>query len=507
MKKKSNLFKFATGALFVALVALMATVDGQQARYKMTTDIPASITTPDVVETRLGTLKFFDGFPDEATVQKVYDNLDFQRGVHVFLTCMPAASAYAMRTGLRTFGPDNQTVIISESLLDARSIFLTGNTETIYNVTWFDTHDGPLVIEFPAGVLGVIDDFWFGFVTDIGAFGPDKGKGGKFLLLPPGYKEPLPEGYFVINSKTYGNWCFFRVFIESGDMKTAIDYAKKNYRAYPLRLSANPPAMNFVDLSGKYVNTVHSNDFSFYNEVNKVIQEEPLEAVNPEVRGLLASIGIQKGKPFEPDARMKRILADAAAVGNATARAIEFKTRDKDSYFYPNSQWKTLFIGNDYLFSPGGVLNPDARTLYFYFATGSSPAWSTKMVGQLSQYISTEHDATGKYLDGSKNYRLHLPGNIPAKRFWSLVVYDPQTRSLLQTDQQAPSISSLRKDIVVNPDSSVDVWFGPKAPAGKDSNWIQTIPGKGWFVMLRLYGPLEPWFDKTWLPGEIELVK
>ena len=129
------------------------------------------------------------------------------------------------------------------------------------------------------------------------------------------------------------------------------------------------------------------------------------------------------------------------------------------------------------------------------------------MVGQLSQYISTEHDATGKYLDGSKNYRLRLPGNIPAKRFWSLVVYDPQTRSLLQTDQQAPSISSLRKDIVVNPDSSVDVWFGPKAPAGKDSNWIQTIPGKGWFVMLRLYGPLEPWFDKTWRPGEIELVK
>jgi hypothetical protein len=507
MKRKNTFALLAAVTFVLTLLASMGTVDAQTKKYKMTTDIPASITTPDAVETSLGILRFFDGFPDEATVQKVYDNLDFQRGVQAFLTCMPAASAYAMRTGLRTFGPDNQTVIISESLLDARGIFLTGNTETIYNVTWFDTHDGPLVIEVPAGVLGVIDDFWFGFVTDIGALGPDKGNGGKFLLLPPGYNEPVPEGYFVLNSKTYGHWCFFRVFIEGGDMKMAIDYAKKNYRAYPLKLAANPPAMNFIDFSGKYVNTVHSNNFLFYNEVNEVIQEEPLESVNPEVRGLLASIGIQKGKPFEPDSRMKSILTDAAAVGNATARAIEFKTRDKDAYFYPNSQWKTLFIGNDYLFSPGGVLNPDARTLYFYFATGSSPAWSTKMVGQLSQYISTEHDATGKYLDGSKNYRLHLPPNIPAKKFWSLVVYDPQTRSLLQTDQQAPSISSLRKDIIVNADSSVDVWFGPEAPAGNEANWVQTVPGKGWFVMLRIYGPLEPWFDKTWRPGEIEMIK
>lgn len=507
MKRNINLVKLAAVITVAILQAIPGTVNAQVKKYKMTTGIPASITTPDVVETSLGTLRFFDGFPDEATVQKVYDNLDFQRGVQAFLTGMPAASAYAMRTGLRTFGPDNQTVIISESLLDARGIFLTGNTETVYYVTWLDTHDGPLVIEVPPGVLGVIDDFWFGFVTDIGALGPDKGNGGKFLLLPPGYSEPVPEGYFVLNAKTYGNWCFFRVFIEGGDMKTAIDYAKKNYRAYPLKLAGNPPAMTFVDFSGKYVNTVHSNDFSFYNEVNQVVQEEPLEAVNPEVRGLLASIGIQKGKPFEPDARMKRILTDAAAVGNATARAIEFKTRDREAYFYPNSHWKTLFIGNDYLFSPGGVLNPDARTLYFYYATGSSPAWSKKMVGQLSQYISTEHDANGKYLDGSKNYKLHLPGNIPAKRFWSLVVYDPQTRSLLQTDQHYPSISSLRKDIVVNPDSSVDVWFGPEAPAGKEANWIQTIPGKGWFIMLRIYGPLEPWFDKTWKPGEIELIK
>lgn len=482
-------------------------MDAQPVTYKMTTDIPASITTPNEVETSLGTLRFFDGFPDEATVQKVYDNLDLQRGVQVFLTCMPAASANAFRTGIRTFGPDNQTVLISETLLDSRSLILTGNTETIYNTTWFSTKDGPLVIEMPAGVLGVIDDFWFRFVTDIGPLGPDMGKGGKFLLLPPDYKGEVPEGYFVLRSRTYGHWCFFRVFIEGGDMEAAIEYAKKNYRAYPLKLAANPPAVNFLNFSGKSFNTVHSNNFLFFEEINQVIQEEPLDAVDPEVRGLLASIGIQKGKPFAPDARMKSILTDAAAVANATARAINFSTRDKEAYYYPDSEWKAVFEGNDYQFSPGGVLNPDARTLYYYMATGSSPAWVDKMIGQLSQYIFTEHDASGQYLDGGKNYRLHLPPNIPAKKFWSLVVYDPQTRSLLQTDHPFPSISSLKKGIVINPDSSVDIWFGPKPPPGKEGNWIQTVPGKGWFIMLRIYGPLEPWFEKTWQPGEIEMVK
>jgi hypothetical protein len=507
MKKKNSSIPLAISVILITFSASFVTVDAQQATYKMTTDIPVSITTPDVVETSLGTLRFFDGFPDEATVQKVYDNLDFQRGVQVFLTCIPPASANAFRTGLRTFGPDNQTVLITESLLDSRSLILTGNTETIYNTTWFSTKDGPLVIEMPAGVLGVIDDSWFRFVTDIGPLGPDKGNGGKFLLLPPDYKGDIPDGYFVLRSRTYGNWCFFRVFIEGGDMQTAIEYAKKNYRAYPLELAADPPAMSFQNFSGAIFNTVHSNNFLFFEEVNQVIQEEPLDAVDPEVRGLLASIGIQKGKLFAPDARMKGILTNAAAVGNATARAINFSTRDEEAYFYPNSAWKAVFEGNDYRFSPGGVLNLDARSMYYYMATGSSPSWMDKMIGQLSQYIFTEHDATGHYLDGGKSYRLHLPPNIPAKRFWSFLVYDPQTRSMLQTDHQFPSISSLKEGIIINPDTSVDIWFGPEAPAGKEANWIQTVPGKGWFLMLRIYGPLEPWFDKTWKPGEIELVK
>jgi len=476
-------------------------------KFKMTTDIPASITTPDVVETSLGTLRFFDGFPDSATVQKVYDNLDFQRGVQAFLTALPAASMYAFRTGIRTFGPDNQTVIIAESLLDSRSLFLTANCETVYNGLWLDTKDGPLVIEVPPRVLGMVNDFWDRYVTDVGKPGPDHGKGGKYLLLPPGYKGDVPEGYFVVRSRTYGNLMFCRGFIVDGDLQPAIENTRKNFRVYPLARATNPPEMNFVNISGTAFNTVFSSDASFFGQVAAVVQEEPLEATDPETRGLLAAIGIRKDKPFAPDARLKSILADAAAVGNATGRAIIFSTRDPDAYLYPNSMWKVLYLGNDPAFSPGGLLNADARTLYFYCGQGVSPAVTIKMVGIGSQYATNDRDATGRYLDGSKNYRLHLPPGIPIQDFWSLIVYDPQTRSMLQTDQRFPSISSQKKGINVNSDTSVDIFFGPEPPHGHEANWVQTLPGKGWWVMLRLYGPLEPWFDKTWRPGEIEVVK
>jgi hypothetical protein len=501
------LLKIAEGVFILALLTTIAEVDAQQVRYKMTTNIPASITTPDSVETRLGTLRFFDGFPDSGTVKKVYDNLDFQRGVQAFLTALPASSMYETRKGYRTFGPDNRTILISESFLDSRSLYLVANTETIYLTVWADTKEGPLVLEAPPDVLGLIDDFWCRYVIDIGRAGPDKSKGGKYLLLPPGYKGDVPEGYFVAQSPTYGNFVWLRGFIKNNDPGATVENMKKYFRIYPLAQEANPPAMNFVNMSGQYYNAIPANDVSFFDEVNQVVQEEPLDAIDPEVRGLLAAIGIQKGKPFAPDTRMKSILADAAAVGNATARAIFFDTRDPDARLYPNSDWKMAFIGNDYKFSPDGVLNPDARTRYYYGATGITPAMMVKMVGIGSQYAMANRDTTGKFLEGTNNYRLHLPPNIPAKDFWSIIVYDPQTRSLLQTDQRFPSCNSQKQDLIINPDSSVDVFFGPVPPPGKEANWIQTIPGKGWWVILRLYGPLEPWFDKTWRPGEIELVK
>jgi hypothetical protein len=505
--KKSTLAHNAVGMIFILVLATICTSHAQQVRYKMTTDIPASITTPDSVHTSLGTLNFFDGFPDEATVQKVYDNLDFQRSVQAFLTALPAASMHATREGYRTFGPDNKTVLIAETFLDSKTLYLVANCETIYLTVWANTKEGPLVLDAPSDVLGFINDFWCRYVGDVGRAGPDKGKGGKYLLLPPDYSGDVPEGYFVVHSPTYGNFVWLRGFIHNGDLSATVENMKKNFRIYPLTQVANPPEINFINMSGKNFNCIASNDVTFYDEVNQVVQEEPLGAVDPEVRGLLASIGIQKGKPFTPDARMKSILADAVAVGNATARAISLSPRDSEAFLYQGSSWRKAFLGDDYAFSPGGVLNQDARTYFYYLGTGVTPAMAVKMVGIGSQYAITDRDAAGQYLDGAKNYHLLLPANIPAKDFWSLLVYDPQTRSMLQTDQQYPSIGNQRKGIIINPDSSVDIWFGPKPPPGKVNNWVQTVPGKGWWLALRLYGPLESWFDKTWRPGEIELIR
>jgi hypothetical protein len=478
----------------------------QLANLKMTTDIPAEITTPDAVETRLGTLKFFDGFPDDQTVEKVMDNLDFSRAVQAFLSGMPGTSLVGMRTGFQKLGAINGNILLFENLLDSKSLFLTGNTDSVYFSAWLNLKDGPLVLEAPPKVLAFLDDFWFQYVIDIGNAGPDKGQGGKYLVVPPDYTGEVPEGYFVARSRTYNLWLMGRGFKVDGDVKPGVESIKKNLRIYPLAQAKNPPETKFINGSGVELNTVHANDFGYFEELNQIVQDEPSEALDPERLGLFASIGIEKGKPFAPDARMKKILTDAATVGNATSRAILFRSRTKDSYLFPNSAWITAFAGGyEFLLQPG-VRDLDARTRFHYYATGITPAMALKMVGIGSQYAAAFVDSEGKVLDGSKTYKIHLPPNVPAKDFWSFVVYENQTRSMLQTDQQFPSIGSQKDGVVVNPDTSVDVWFGPTAPKGHEANWVQTVPGKGWNVLFRLYGPLQPWFDKVWKPGEFELV-
>jgi hypothetical protein len=477
-------------------------------KMKMTTAIPPSITTPESVDTRIGTLRFFDGFPDDATVEKVYDNLDFSRAVQAFLSGMPGASLVGMRTGFKKLGVINGTILLLEKLLDSKSLFLTGNTDSVYFSAWLNLKDGPLVLEAPPKILAMVDDCWFQYVIDVGNAGPDKGQGGKYLVLPPGYEGEVPEGYFVARSRTYNLWLMGRAFKVDGDLKPGVDSLRKNLRIYPLAQAKNPPETKFVNGSGVELNTIHANDFSYFEELNEIVQEEPSEALDPERLGLFASIGIEKGKPFAPDARMKKILTDAAAVGTATSRAILFRTRMKEAYFHPGSAWITTFVGGSYEFlAQPGVRSLDARTLFHYYATGITPAMALKMVGIGSQYAAAFIDSEGKPLDGSKTYKIHLPPNIPAKDFWSFVIYDNQTRSMLQTDQQFPSIGSQKEGVLMNSDTSVDVWFAPTAPKGHEGNWVQTVPGKGWNVLFRLYGPLQPWFDKTWKPGEFELVK
>lgn len=457
----------------------------------------ASISTPDRVETRIGTLEFFDGMPSPATIEAVYENLDLLRGVEVFLRCIPAASLYAMREGQRSVGIGRSNQIGVVDRLTSATIYLTANTDTAYGTAFLDLADGPIVVEIPPNSLGFINDFWFRWVADLGNAGPDRGAGGKYVILPPGWDGSAPDGYFTHASPTYTNWLLYRAL-------DGLDALKAGLRVYPLSASADPSPTEFISIVGRAFNTVHPNDFRFFEEVDAVVQEEPLEALDPEARGLLAAIGIVKGRKFAPDARMRALLVEAAAIGNATARAIFFKPRDPRIFYYPDSSWKMPWIEGNHEFLVDGARLLDGRTLYYYVAAGISPAMTAAPPGVGSRYAWTAEDADGAWLDGAKRYCLQLPPGIPARNFWSVTAYDTQTRSLLQTADPYPSLSSLSGTVRQNPDGSTDVCFGPEPPEGLKSNWIQTIPGKGWFTILRLYGPLEPWFDKTWRPGEIE---
>lgn len=474
------------------------------------TPIPTSIMTPDTVSTRIGELQFTDGVPTPETTQTLFDHLDFLRGVEAFLNCIPAASLEGLRRGMLQLGMDAcHKGGITDRLLDSNPLFLTGNSDTVYALAMLDLErDGATVVEVPPGCgPGTVDDAWFRFVVDMGMPGPDRGAGGTYLIVPPGYDGERPDGWFVAESPSAVNFLILRGFLVDGKPDAAVAMFTEGVKVYPLSERSDPPAMEWTSASGEEMNTVHANDFTFYEEVAHVIAKEPIGVIDAETRGLLASIGITKEAPFAPDERMRKILTDAVAVGNGTARALGFRPREDGFQIYPDRRWLNPFPGGDYQFlrdQGAGGRFLDGRTIFFYFATVNTPAMALKMVGKGSQYAYATLDADGEPLDGAKTYRMRLPASAPAADFWSVTVYDPQTRSELQTRQPLPGRSSKRDALVYNHDGSVDIVFGPDEPIQLATNWVQTVAGKGWFTLLRLYGPLEAWFDGTWKPGDIE---
>ena len=278
----------------------------------------------------------------------------------------------------------------------------------------------------------------------------------------------------------------------------------KTTRIYPLAQADAPPPTEFLNFSDAEFNGIHTNDFSFFEEVASIVADEPADALDPERAGQLAAIGIVAGQPFAPDERMRSILDNAARVGAGIVRSLVFAPRDPDAYYYPDSTWATAFVGGSHEFLANGARLLDCRAMMHYVGTGITPAMTHSAVGVGSQYAFTARDANGEWLDGGRDYILTLPAGIPAKTFWAIDLYDTQTRSLLQTDNPYPSIHSRSEGMQFEPNGDLVIRFGPKPPQGHDGNWLQTIPDKSWFPILRIYGPLEAWFDKTWRPGEIQ---
>ena len=451
--------------------------------------------------------EFVGGYPTEATIKKAYDKLDIQRATQAYLDFMSLASQNSLFEsfigdyGMTTAGDIGVYTQPGEG--KAECIGLTYNTESVYAAAYTDLKiDGLTVVETPPNVLGIVDDGWMRFITDLGNAGPDKGKGGKYLLLPPGYDGEVPEGYFVFECPTYRNWVMVRGFVQNtGTGDDAIAYYKENLKIYPLATGPREDA-KYVNASFVEANTTHPRDITYFNLIDKIVQYEPASAFTAYELGVLKAIGIEKGKAFAPDERMKKLLTEGIEHGEAIAKAIAYSHRDESARIYSDRKYESIFIGGSHEFKNEGAFLLDARTLFHYTAIVVTPAMAKKMVGIGSQYLSTYRDADDNFLMGDNNYKLHLPAGIPAKDFWSVTLYHPDTRSLLQNGQPKPSVSTYDKPDF-NEDGSIDIYFGPETPEGKEKNWVKTIPGQGWFTYIRLYGPLESYFDQTWKPDDV----
>jgi hypothetical protein len=462
---------------------------------------------PFKMKTNFGDLQFLGGgFPVGATAQKLYDELDLQRATQAYMDFMPALSVYGIIKGqIRDFGFKTASDYgVFADRMEPSELYLTGNDVSIYAVASLDLKvDGPTVVEVPPQMLGTANDAYFKYLCDFGPSGPDKAKGGKFLFLPPGYKGEKPDGYFVIHSPSYRIWAMMRGapdVVGIGDK--AIEWYKKYLKVYPLK--TGPREFRAINMSGRGINSLVPEDGSAFEMLNEIIQYEPSELFEMEQLGRLASLGIVKGKSFSPDARMQRILDQGAKQGTAMARTIVYASRDPEIHYWPGKQWEKMFNTNTE-FLRDGYLDPDSRTLWMYSAIVVSPMLISKTPGWGTGYITSFRDEDGVYLDGAKNYRLNVPANVPAGRFWAVTIYDPATRSLL--GNEGPNTVTSLRNPEVNSNGSVDVYFGPKAPKGKENNWGATVPGKGWFVVFRFYGPLEGYIEKTWVLNDIELIK
>ena len=464
---------------------------------------------PENIETNFGTLEFeLEAFPTEETIQKIYDEMDLQRATQAYMDFMPALSVYGIvKSHIRDFGFKSSSDIVVAAGPGWRpsELYLTGNNATVYACASLDLKvEGPTVVDIPPGMYGTADDAAFRFLVDFGFVGPDKGKGGKYLFLPPGYDGKIPEGYFTVPSPSYRVWVMMRGFGEVGTGDQAVDWFRKQLKVYPL--STGPRQGNYMNGTGAGTNSLAPEDGSAFEMLNEIVQYEPKELFGAEQLGRLATLGIVKGKPFNPDERMRRILDQGARQGVAMSRAIVYASREPDIKYWPDRHWEKMFLHNT-TFERDGVNDIDARTLWHYQAIVVSPNLLSTTPGAGTAYLTTFRDSKGRFLDGGKNYKLRVQADPPVKRFWAISAYDPTTRSLLDIGgNRNKSVGSLDEP-AVNPDGSVDVYFGSKAPEGKKANWVPTNHDKGFFLVFRFYGPTEGYIDKSWVLNDLELIE
>ena len=462
----------------------------------------ASPAHAQTVDTRIGKLELQVGYPSKAAIEKLYDEMAFQRATQAFIWALPAVGFHGLHLAHKnTFGAKDGEVVLYDSLKDKAGM-LTPNLTTLYLMTfWNLAEQGPIVVEVPAGaVAGGFLDIWQRPITDVGQTGPDRGGGGKYLIVPPGSDIKEVRGYIVTRSPSNQVWFAARCL--DRDHNVAMQVARK-HKVYAWSQRDNPPVTKFVSIGGKDWASNQPANLDYWKYLSEVIQPEAIEARDKVMMGMLVPLGIEKGKLFNPTERQKKILTEAAQVGELMARANAYEKRYANATVWPGKKWEyanmvELDQDNNY------YTQVDERGSWYYEAIGNTAGMQGRILNFGQVYLETSKDKDGNWLDGGKTYRIRVPANVPVVQFWSFTLYDNVTRGPVVTDQGAADASS-RQNLAANADGSVDLHFGPTKPA-QAQNWVKTNPGRGWFPYFRFYGPKEAYFDKSWQLNDIELM-
>lgn len=474
----------------------------------------------------LANLETFENRPTEESASVLMDELLFQRASQVYLWAMPLINTMGMKVGSEEkFGAGYNILPIWKKRLSAKTLVTTPNSDVIYAMSYIDLgKDGPLVFDAQPQLQGILLDFWqrpiqgpvirgHSYMGDVGFFGPDQGEGGKFLLLPPGYQGVIPEGYYPYRSKTNNVFVFLRGFYQDpNDLSPGVK-TLEGTRIYPLGMESEAKGMSYPDASGVPANMLPAKDARAFDQLKQLVDSETPGLAESDWMGMLSAIGIEKGKPFEPDAKTRKILDAAAASAYQMSRVIGTRSviNGVDYRVLPDQQWiNPMASGNPFDMSwhrpSDGSLALDSRSNFFTNYYSWSPGMVSQTPGKGANYWVANYDSEGVPLSGGKKYKVTLDPDVPAANFWSLTLYDAEHSSGLDNGQPFPSLGS-RDNPEINADGTIDLYFGPEAPAGMESNWLATVPDRGFFAILRFYSPTEKAFDGSWKASDFEELK
>ena len=460
-------------------------------------------------DTYLGKIEYQDQTLTKASAAKLHRDIDLQRASQLTLWAMPITSFYEIHKAAKAnLGfSDDEVVIGTYEGYDAVYPFVTANVTTPYTSSNVDlSATGPLVVNIPAGgIFGVANNAWQEPIKEIGS-----GKAERLLFVGPGQDYPKDFKGEIVHSDTYIFGYFYRVLgtgAEADKLKTAVT-------AYKLSDAANPPETKYVTFNPKPGDKVSigtaPEGMEYWELVNAYVQKEPMADRDRFFYAWLRDLGIEKGKPFNPTPYQKEILLEGVKTGMAMAQATAFnKTKAKfaSSLYGNDSGWEDAMAGMDAKIDLETYSMFNERTSYTFEAVTTSAGMVSRVAGKGSAYIGSYYDADGNALMGANNYSLHIEPNPPAALFWSITVYDIANRLIIKNETRRADLSSRSEKLVTNSDGSVDLYFGPKAPKGKENNWIQANKGQSFFVYLRLYGPEQAYFDQTYPMNKIEKIK